>query len=138
MRFKLIAIFLVGIVVAGCSGTSDIAEGDEYTALSGAEVKELISGNTMRGNFRASPLIMAFHEDGTARGRVGFTGSGSGTWSIEEDIYCHQWTRYFGGTERCYRWYKRPDGVFYLDNVDTFRFRGPLLGSIEPGIAAGF
>ena len=137
-RITLTVLCLAGALLTGCAGSSDIVKGDDYVPLSGDELRKLITGNTLRGNFRASPLIIAFHEDGRTTGRVGFTGAGRGTWSIEEDIYCHRWTTYFGGSERCYRWYRRPDNVYYLDNVDTFRIRGPLLGNITPGIAAGF
>lgn len=137
-RIILIMSILASTLIIGCADTSDIVEGDSYEPLRGDEVRELITGNTLRGSFRANPLIIVFHEGGLATGRLGFRGSGRGRWSIEDDIYCHHWTTYFGGVRRCYRWYRRPDNVYYLDNVDTFRFRGPLLGNIEPGIAEGF
>jgi len=137
-RIILVMSILAGTLMVGCADTSDIAEGENFESLSGEEVRKLITGNTLRGNFRANPLIIVFHKEGRTTGRVGFRGAGRGQWSIEKDIYCHRWSTYFGGTRRCYQWYRRPDNVYYLDNVDTFRFRGPLLGSIEPGVAPGF
>ncbi len=83
-------------------------------ALTGDQVRSLITGNTLQGSFMANPLTMVFYADGVVRGAVGLTGSDSGTWEIEGDSYCNEWVTYFSGVRRCYRWIPQGDG--YLLN----------------------
>ena len=104
--------------------------------LSGEQVRALITGNTLQGNFMAHPLTMVFYDDGVVRGSVGMTGSDSGTWEIEEDHYCNEWVTYFSGTHHCYQWLSQGDG-YVLKNVDAFRGRD-IQGHIEKGKPKGY
>ena len=47
-----------------------------------------------------------------------------------------RWTRYFGSTRRCYKWWRR-DRDYLLQNVDAFRIQN-LTGTIEQGKPPGF
>lgn len=105
-------------------------------ALSGDQVRALITGNTLTGSFMTNPLTMVFYEDGVVRGAIGLTGSDSGTWEIEGDKYCNQWVTYFSGVRHCYRWIRDGDG-FVLENVDSFKGR-PIQGRIEDGMPKGY
>lgn len=105
-------------------------------ALSGDQVRALITGNTLVGSFMTNPLTMVFYEDGVVRGAIGLTGSDSGTWEVEGDNYCHEWVTYFSGVRRCYRWVRDGDG-YVLKNVDRFKAR-PIQGRIEDGKPKGY
>lgn len=105
-------------------------------ALSGDQVRALITGNTLQGSFMANPLTMVFYEDGVVRGSIGMTGSDDGTWEIEGDNYCNQWVTYFSGVRRCYQWVRQGDG-YLLKNVDSFRVRN-IQGRIEKGKPKGY
>lgn len=105
-------------------------------ALSGDQVRALITGNTLQGSFMANPLTMVFYEDGVVRGSIGMTGSDSGTWEIEGDNYCNEWVTYFSGVRRCYQWVHQGDG-YLLKNVDNFRVRN-IQGRIEKGKPKGY
>ncbi len=105
-------------------------------ALSGDQVRALITGNTLQGSFMTNPLTMVFYEDGVVRGSIGMTGSDDGTWEIEGDNYCNEWVTYFSGVRRCYQWVRQGDG-YLLKNVDSFRVRD-IQGRIEKGKPKGY
>jgi hypothetical protein len=112
------------------------ARSPAQTALSGDEIRALISGNTLQGSYMTNPLTMVFYPDGTIRGAIGLTGSDSGTWEIEGDKYCHLWFTYFSAVRRCYTWNRQGDG-YVLKNVDAFRARG-IQGRIQKGMPKGY
>jgi hypothetical protein len=124
---------IVAVLSAGCGAMSP---SEDDVALSGDEVTTLISGNTFRSAWDARQLTIAFHENGVVIGTLGPAGSDHGTWSVEGDVYCHRWVEYFGATQRCYRWWRRPSD-YLLENLDSFRTRN-LKGRIEKGIPPGF
>ena len=107
-----------------------------HETLSGDEVRALITGNTLQGNFMANPLTMVFYADGVVRGSIGMTGSDSGTWEMEGDNYCNEWVTYFSGVRRCYQWVSDGDG-YVLKNVDKYRARD-IQGRIEKGKPKGY
>jgi hypothetical protein len=127
VRLALLALLLL----AGASPASS-AE----TALSGEEIRALISGNTLQGSFMTNPLTMVFYPDGLIRGAIGLTGSDSGTWEIKGDTYCHLWFTYFSAVRRCYKWFPQGDG-YVLKNADAFKVRG-IQGHIEKGKPKGY
>jgi len=126
------AVILAGLL-AGCGNMSP---SDDDIALSGDELTKLISGNTFRGAWEGQQLTMVYYQNGVVRGTHGLTGSDGGTWTVEDDIYCHRWVRFFGSTRRCYKWWKR-ERDYLLQNVDAFRIPS-LAGTIEPGKPPGF
>ena len=105
-------------------------------ALTGDQIRSLISGNTLEGAFRARRLVMVFYADGQVRGSLGLTGSDSGTWEIDGDTYCNEWFTYFGGVRRCYQWVPNVDG-YLLNNVDAFKIH-PIEGRIVEGKPKGY
>ena len=105
-------------------------------ALTGEQVRALLAGNSLQGSFVAEQLTIAFYEDGTLIGTLGLAGSDRGKWTIEGDLYCQHWVRYFGAEERCYRWVAVGDG-YEARNADTFRtrdFRGRINKGFPPGL----
>jgi hypothetical protein len=126
------ALILAGLL-AGC-GSMGPGEGD--VALNGEEVTNVVTGNTFRGAWEGQQLTMVYYHNGVVRGTHGLTGSDSGTWTVEGDIYCHTWVRYFDSTRRCYKWWRR-ENDYLLQNVDSFRTPS-LSGRIEPGKPSGF
>ena len=123
---------LVLAMVVGIFSHQSLAQ----EALSGDEVRALITGNTLQGNFMANPLTMVFYADGVVRGSIGMTGSDSGTWEMEGDNYCNEWVTYFSGVRRCYQWVSDGDG-YVLKNVDKYRARD-IQGRIEKGKPKGY
>ena len=126
------AVIIAGLLV-GC-GSMNPTEDD--VALNGEQVTKLISGNTFRGAWEAQQLTMVYYENGVVRGSQGLTGSDSGTWAVDEDVYCHRWVRLFGRTRRCYKWWQR-ENDYLLQNVDVHRIQN-MTGTIEPGKPSGF
>jgi hypothetical protein len=127
----------IGLVLAIAMLLGTISDpGMAQEALSGDQVRALITGNTLEGSFRANRLVMVFYADGVVRGRMGLTGSDSGTWEIEGDNYCNEWVTYFGGVRRCYQWIPQGDG-YLLNNVDAFKVQ-PIKGRIVEGKPKGY
>jgi hypothetical protein len=119
-------------VLLGLLSTPGLAQ----EALSGDAVRSLIVGNTLKGSYTTKPLTIVFYADGLVRGSIGLTGSDSGTWEIQGDRYCHEWSTYFSGVRRCYQWIPEGDG-YVLKNVDEFRARN-IQGRIEKGKPKGY
>ncbi len=107
-----------------------------HEALTGDQVRSLITGNTLQGSFMTNPLTMVFYANGEVYGSVGLTGSDSGTWEIEGNNYCNEWVTYFSGVRRCYQWIPQGNG-YLLKNVDTFRARD-IQGQIKEGKPKGY
>jgi hypothetical protein len=128
----LSAVIIAGLL-AGCGGMNPT---DDDVALNGEEVTKLISGNTFRGAWEGRQLTMVYYENGVVRGSHGLTGSDGGTWTVDGDVYCMRWTRLFGSTRRCFKWWRRESG-YLLQNVDSFRIQN-ITGTIEQGKPAGF
>ncbi len=132
-RVPAISAVIIAGLLAGC-GSMNPTEDD--IALNGEEVTKLISGNTFRGGWEGRQLTMVYYENGVVRGSHGLTGSDGGTWTVDEDVYCHRWTRIFDSTRRCYKWWRR-ENDYLLQNVDAFRIPN-LNGTIELGKPPGF
>lgn len=105
-------------------------------ALTGDQIRTLITGNTLQGSYLTNRLTMVFYADGVVRGTIGLRGSDSGTWEIDGDNYCNEWVIYFLGVRRCYQWIPEGEG-FLLKNVDEFKVRN-LQGRIEKGMPKGY
>ena len=137
MKISKNAAYLFLALSAGLlAGCESMNPGDDDVALGGDEVRELITGNTFRGAWEGQQLTMVYYANGVVRGSQGLTGSDSGTWEIDEDIYCHRWARLFGSTRRCFKWWRR-ESDYLLQNVDAFRINN-LSGTIEKGKPPGF
>lgn len=132
-RIPATSAVILAAMLVGC-GSMNPTEDD--IALNGEKVTKLISGNTFRGAWEGQQLTMVFYQNGVVRGTHGLTGSDGGTWTVEEDVYCNRWTRFFGSTRRCYKWWKR-ENDYLLQNVDAFRIQN-MTGTIEPGKPPGF
>lgn len=128
-RSTALAVLLA--LITACAHSS----ADEQ-ALTGDQIRKLITGNTLQGSYVAKPLTMVFYEDGQVRGSLGLTGSDSGTWEIEGDKYCDEWIRYFQSVHHCYIWIPQGDG-YLLKNVDAYRAY-PIQGRIEQGKPKGY
>lgn len=108
----------------------------DAVALTGDEVKKLITGNTFKGGYNAQQLTMVFYDNGQLRGSLGLTGSDGGTWHMQGDLYCQHWTRYFSATEGCYKWYPR-NGGYVLRSFGGYR-TPDIIGKVETGKPAGY
>lgn len=104
--------------------------------LAGDEVRELIVGNHLQGSYGAQRLVMVWYANGVVRGAMGLTGSDDGTWEIKDNLYCHEWSVYFGSIRRCYAW-SPEDGHYLLVNRDPMRTWN-IQGRIEPGRPSGY
>ena len=125
----LLAAALLALSLAGAPGAR------AAQPLTGDQIRELLPGNTLNGNFFANQLTIAFYPDGKLVGTLGLHGSDVGSWSIKEQLYCHSWTRYFGAEERCYEWVPQADG-YLVRNADAFRthdFQGRITRGFPPG-----
>ena len=126
------ALAMAAVALFGIFGHCAMAQ----EALSGEQIRSLITGNTLEGAFRARRLVMVFYADGQVRGSLGLTGSDSGTWEIKGDTYCNEWFTYFNGVHRCYQWVPDGDG-YLLINVDAFKTH-PIEGRIVDGKPKGY
>jgi len=129
---RLPALAVTVAVLLGIFSHQSLAD----QALTGDQIRALITGNTLQGSFMANRLTMVFYADGVVRGAIGLTGSDSGDWKIEGDNYCNEWVTYFSGVRRCYQWIPQGDG-YLLKNVDAFRARN-IQGHIVKGMPKGY
>lgn len=123
---------LAGVVLLGACSHQGVSQ----EALSGDQIRTLITGNTLQGSILTERLVMVFYADGVVRGQKGLTGSDSGTWEIDGDKYCNEWFTYFKGIRRCYRWIPQGDG-YVLDSADEYKVH-PIRGRIVEGKPKGY
>jgi hypothetical protein len=92
-------------------------------ALSGAEIKKLIVGNTLQGPAGTELYDWYYQSDGAVTGVIGASNDDSGTWLIKDsNVYCHTWDQYFDGVQNCYQFFKVADSSRYvMKNVDADR-----------------
>ena len=131
-RAASVLLMAAALLSSACASQPAISE----DALSGDEIRSLITGNTLEGSFLSDRLVMVFYSNGVVRGAMGLSGSDSGTWEIDGDSYCNEWVTYFGGDHRCYQWHRQGDG-FVLENVDSFKTQ-PIRGRIVTGKPKGY
>ena len=115
LTLSLIA-FTTGCSMIGASKT--VGPG-----LTSNQLRKTIAGNTVQGPLGPAVYDWYYTSDGKVRGDVGLEDKDSGTWLIKGDgIYCHQWSRFFDGIQRCYEWYKlEQSGQYLMKNVDADR-----------------
>lgn len=102
--------------------------------LSGDQVRALITGNTAIGPVRGRLYDFSFLASGEVIGSAGGNTDG-GTWRIRDgNVYCHEWSTFFGGDERCYQWYDTGQGRYTLKNVDAFKILDLDVWRIRPGL----
>lgn len=131
------ALMATALLLFMCTGGGEgmrSARAEEY--LNGGQVQNLIVGNTLQGSYLANQLTMVWYAKGVVLGAMGLQGSDDGTWEIEGDQYCHEWTTYFGGVRHCYRWRSQGDH-YVLVNEDAFRTYN-IQGRIEKGMPPGY
>lgn len=121
----LISILLLTLT----SGASAVDGGGK--PLTEAEFHTQIVGNTFEGGYRARHFRFWVGTGNLIRGQLGLTGSDHGVWRLDGDRFCFEWSHYFQGVERCYRWYRTGDRVV-LKNVDSFRILD-IYGRLEAG-----
>ena len=130
-RLRRIAA-IAAVVWLGAAAPASGAAGGE--PLSGERIRELIVGNTLIGPYYGRPYDFSYAPGGEIYASTG-TGTDSGRWRIRDgNVYCHEWTTLFGGTERCYRWYEEAGGRYRLENVDAYRRYDLHVWRIRPGM----
>jgi len=102
--------------------------------LPGDQIRKLIVGNTVIGPGYRTLYDFSYAADGQIYGGTGYS-TDQGNWQIRDDnVYCHEWSTFFGGEERCYQWYDTGNGRYLLKNVDVFRQYDVDVWRIEPGM----
>jgi hypothetical protein len=116
----LLTVSLIAFT-AGCSMIG--ASKTVGPGLTGDQIKKTISGNTVQGPLGPAVYDWYYTSDGKVRGDVGLEDKDSGTWLIKgANTYCHQWTKFFSGVQRCYEWFKlEQSGQYLMKNVDADR-----------------
>ena len=120
--------FLGSILTAQAGGTAISGP------LRGEQIRALISGNTVSGPIYAKPYDFSYMAEGRVYGDID-SSTGNGVWRIRDgDRYCHEWSNFFAGVERCYQWYDVGNGRYRMVNVDSFRIRNIEVWRIKPGL----
>jgi hypothetical protein len=103
-------------------------------ALTGQQIRALISGNTLFGADGTRPIEFSYTPEGRVYGTIG-SETGNGSWRIRDgDRYCHEWSEFFDATERCYQWHVLNGGRYRMVNVDAYRVFGIDVWRIRPGL----
>ena len=112
-------LFAEGLIKAGMPGKlSDYPKLYEQFKLSGKEIQQLIQGRTLAGRDFYFPGIKWWIEqenDELSTLRTSFD-SESGISSIEDDMFCVQWSKHWEGLKVCGSVFRNPDGMPELKN----------------------
>jgi hypothetical protein len=97
----------------------------EENRLSGEEIRKLLFGRTMTG-FHPVSMLQRWgktSEDGTKIKQWNSRGiSDSGKGWLEGDLRCHQFKKFYRGTENCFHIYRNPNGT--PERKDEYLFVG--------------
>ena len=134
---RIAPIVLLGAAMVGCAGAGEPkAEGPP---LSGDEIRQLISGNTVSGAILAQQFQFYYQADGKVSGAIDTVNDDTGTWQIKDgNTYCHQWITFFDGVERCYQWVPLAGGRYRMGSVSAYHGEGIEVWKIEHGNPLGF
>ena len=133
---RLVATLAAVLLLTSCAPTQ--AREPSGEPLDEEAVRELLVGNTLTGSYGAERYTFFFESDGKVYGELGmFRGADSASWTFKDGRYCHWWAEYFGGIERCYRWYRTGPDTYLLKNADAYRWHD-IEGRIVPGKPRGF
>lgn len=143
-RFNRHRVFygLCAGLLLGFTGTAWSAQGDTG-ALSAAQIKSLIVGNTIRGAALATLYNIYYEPNGKVsavfHGRKLLAEADDGTWKIKNgNTICQEFSHLFGGVERCYQWHKGDGQRYVMRNVDSFKIDDLPVWNIRKGNPLGF
>ena len=98
--------------------------GAEPVKLSGTEIRELLTGNTVHGDWSGHEYWSYFAPDGSTT----FLPAGSdpylGNWAVDGSQYCSSWSN---GDSGCYDIYKDGDKIIWETPEDRKRYDSQLL-----------
>ena len=125
MRNRFIVFVISAFAIAGCQQgpTKQEIAGQGEEPLSGKEIRQLLTGNTLYEtgksggtNWEFAAFVM---EGGKARGRAWWASGeqqGEGSWRIDGNLWCEHWQRddWAEGKESCQKVYKRGDNLGFI------------------------
>ena len=76
------------------------------TPLSGDQLKELVSGQTLSGDTPDGPYVIYFPVYGEMRGSRSSNYKDNGAWRVTADMACGKWDNWWGNKERCWHVYR--------------------------------
>ncbi len=106
-RLALLAVMLLSFVFA-----------QEETDMTPEEFAEILSGNTMIGEWAGSPYRQYFSENGTTI-YLSNGGRSEGTWRVADDgAYCSVWPP--SSTEACYKVTRQGDELIWYSGINRY------------------
>jgi hypothetical protein len=97
---RFLFLFTMSITLVG--QTQSPLALDTSKPLSGRELQNLLSGNTLIGLDEDGPYWLYYPSRSTLWGRSAGGDVDVGHWWIENDCYCRAWRRWFSGETRCW------------------------------------
>lgn len=88
MRMKLPALFLLVLVIGGCSGKFGASDPPTSSVLSGAEIRSILAGRSWRFAGPNNTGTTLYAEDGTSLVEVDGKGTTKGTWTTKDGQLC--------------------------------------------------
>lgn len=121
-RYSFLLLTMLLFLVAGC-GTKEVQDAQEKapagagTRITGAELTELLSGNTISLSEYGETAVIEMYANGKMYAVKSKTEKNEGKWSTEEDKLCLQFRRWGFGEELCYTVFRK--GEEYNLYTDT-------------------
>ena len=113
---------LVALAVSACGVTTDSVVKDGGAKLSGAEMQELYGKgvNVTWTSQSGSSGTGTYGPDGAAQISFNQT-TWTGTWRVDQDLFCTTYADRDAGAERCQSVYRRAEGDYaWFTNDDAF------------------
>ena len=124
----VVCVFLI----LSCSTTGEnklINEG--HQALNGDQIRNLLSGNTLKGKKGSASFTIYYSPDGTQYGRAG-NQTDIGKWWVSDNQYCGQWDTWSGHKIKCQKCYSIGDKlVWIVDGKVSGESVMPVAGDTE-------
>jgi hypothetical protein len=109
IKFENYPAWALATALLGCAGEAQIGgEGTSLRTLTGQEVAQVLTGNTLVGRDGKVPFWMHYPSSDTVWGLASSGDVDVGRWWIEGNRYCRSWRHWRDGQEQC--WLLATDG----------------------------
>lgn len=118
IRFLFMAV--AAIVAVTMVTVGHAADG---TPVPGEEIIALVKGKTVKAKIRGTQGIVAYtaklHEDGLIETRLDYhSARDKGKWTIEDGLYCAQYTKFRSGKKNCWQFLQTGPGEYLMKGLN--------------------
>jgi len=117
---RLALIVALAFTATAITGPASAAEG---TVVSKEDMIALVKGKTVKAKIRSPQGILAYtaklHDDGLIETKLDYhPARDKGNWTIEDGLYCAQYTKFRYGKKNCWQFLQTGPGEYLMKGLN--------------------